>query len=679
MNHIMPTSRKLTASGESPIVAPLAALRDQVWSRLLGLVVGIAASYGSLAAAETDALKPAAIQTEDVPPIPAQLAARMRQYQNTRPAGFASWSPDGKGILIRTQFANSLQLHRVYEPGGRREQITFFEEPVDGGFIPKASDGAILLVMDRGGSENDQIYLLDRTKFTTTLLTDGKSKHSLEAIRDDGKLMIVGSNQRNGRDTDLFVADPRKSGFQRTLMEVKNEHWSVSDWSKDGKSLLLTRYVSINESYPALVDFETGKRRDLPLPGNGTAAIGAFEFTPDGKKAYIACDAESEFRRLGVLDLDSGKYEWLTSDIQWDVNGIKVHDESGKVAFTVNADGATQLYLLEQQSGGKHGRRELSIPTGIISSLGFSPDGKQLGFTLARPELPSDAYSIDVASGKLTRWTYAEVGGLDPAKFVSANRIRFPSFDGREIPGWYFRPRSASRDKKAPVLIKIHGGPESQAQPYFSDSTQFYVGEMGLAVLLPNVRGSAGYGKSYLQLDNAEKREDSVKDIGALLDWIAKQPELDASRVAVTGGSYGGFMVLSSLTHFGDRIKAGVDYVGICNFNTFLANTSAYRVDLRRAEYGDERDEKMKAVFERISPANHADKIVSALLVAHGKNDPRVPFSEAEQIAAKVRGQGRTVWTVFADNEGHGFNKKDNDDYLQAVEALFLKKSLGIE
>jgi dipeptidyl aminopeptidase/acylaminoacyl peptidase len=202
---------------------------------------------------------------------------------------------------------------------------------------------------------------------------------------------------------------------------------------------------------------------------------------------------------------------------------------------------------------------------------------------------------------------------------------------------------------------------------------------MGIAVILPNVRGSAGYGKTYLQLDNAEKREDSVKDIGALLDWIAKQPELDASRVAVTGGSYGGFMVLSSLTHFGDRIKAGVDYVGICNFNTFLANTSPYRVDLRRAEYGDERDPKMKAVFDRISPANQADKIVSALLVAHGKNDPRVPFSEAEQIVAKVRSHGRTVWTVYADNEGHGFAKKDNADYLRAVEAWFLKKSFGIQ
>ncbi|MBW8884331.1 MAG: S9 family peptidase, partial [Planctomycetia bacterium] len=369
---------------------------------------------------------------------------------------------------------------------------------------------------------------------------------------------------------------------------------------------------------------------------------------------------------------------WLTSDIQWDANSIEIDKDHGNAAFTVNADGASQLYLLERQESSNWKRRELQVPIGIVTSLEFSPDGKHLGFTLARPNAPADAHSIELATGKLTRWTYSEVGGLNPASFVTAERIRFPSFDKREIPAWYFRPRSASRDKKVPVLINIHGGPESQAQPFFSGTIQFYLNEMGIAVILPNVRGSAGYGKTYLKLDNAEKREDSVKDIGGLLDWIAKQPELDASRVAVTGGSYGGYMVLASLTHFGDRIKAGVDYVGICNFNTFLANTSPYRVELRRAEYGDEREGKMKAVFDRISPANNVDKIISALLVAHGRNDPRVPFSEAEQIVAKVRSRGRTVWTVYADNEGHGFAKKDNADYLRTVEAWFLKKSFNL-
>ena len=370
------------------------------------------------------------------------------------------------------------------------------------------------------------------------------------------------------------------------------------------------------------------------------------------------------------------KYTWLTEDIAWDISTITVEPNTGDVAFTVNADGATHLYLLPKSNGP---RRALKLPLGVVAGVEFSPDGKQLGFTLARPDAPADAYSLRLAGNELTRWTFSEVGGLNPARFVSPTRIQFRSFDDRSIPAYYYKPRTATPQKKAAVLINIHGGPEAQYQPFFSGPSQFFVNELGLAVIHPNVRGSNGYGKTYLKLDNAELREDSVKDIGALLDWIATQPDLDASRVAVSGGSYGGYMVLASLTHFGDRLRAGIDVVGIANFLTFLEKTAAYRVDLRRAEYGDERDPKMRAAFERISPLNNADKIRSALLVVHGRNDPRVPFYEAEQIATKVRASGRPVWTVFADNEGHGFAKKDNSDYLRAVEVLFLRQHLDLE
>ena len=643
-----------------------------------GLVVFLAIGATSYAA-EGDPLKPPAIVTQDVPIVPSEFAARLTQYQNARAAGFAGWEPTGEGMLIRTRFGNSLQLHRVYEPGGRREQITFFDEPVDGTFIPETKDEAILLTMSAGGNENDQIYLLDSSNFKTTLLTDGKSRNRIDALRDDGEQMVIASNQRNGRDTDLYLADPRKPGSMRMLMEVSGEFWGVADWSQDGETLLLARYVSANESYLALMDVESRRRTDLPLPGDEKAAVGSADFAPDGKVAYVTTDALGEFKRLARLDLESKKYVFLTDDIPWDVSSIAVDEETGRVAFTVNADGASQLYLLNPVDPGKLERQQVELPVGVVASLEFSPDGKHLGFTLARPDAPADAYSVNVGDGKLTRWTFSEVGGLNPDSFITPSRIQAKSFDGRMIPAWYFKPRSAAANHKAPVLIQIHGGPESQAQPYFSGTTQFYLNELGLAVVVPNVRGSSGYGKTYLRLDNAELREDSVKDIGAILDWIADQPELDSSRVAVSGGSYGGFMVLASLVKYPDRIKAGIDIVGIANFTTFLTNTAAYRVDLRRAEYGDERDEKMRAFFERISPANHAEKISSALLVAHGKNDPRVPFSEAEQIAAKIRALNRPVWTVFAENEGHGFSKKDNADYLRAVEAYFLKQNLAIE
>jgi dipeptidyl aminopeptidase/acylaminoacyl peptidase len=657
--------------------------------RIVGLCLAVGfvppLEFRTAAAQQSDPRRPAAIETEEVPVVPPEVFERLRQYQNMRGAAFHGWAPDGSGILIGTRFGNSSQLHRVYEPGGRREQITFFDEPVSGGFIPKATDGAMLLSISRGGDENYQVYLFDRQNYSTTLLTDGKSRNGLGPILDGGAKMIVSSNRRNGRDTDLYIADPRRPDSLEMIFQTDGEFWGAADWSRDGKTLLLARYVSINESYFALLDVETRKRTDLPLPADGKVAIGSLAFSPDAKSIYLTTDALGEFRRLGRFDLATQKYHWLTDDIDWDVTDVVVEPQSGAVAFVVNEDGASRLYLLDANRATASAaeavpqRRELKLPLGILSGLEFSPDGKSLGFTLSRPDAPSDAYSLRLSDNHLTRWTFSEVGGLNPDTFVEPTRIKFRSFDDRMIPGYYFRPRGATPQKPAAVLINIHGGPESQYQPFFSSSVQYYVNEQGLAVICPNVRGSSGYGKTYLTLDNAELREDSVKDIGALLDWIAEQPELDASRVAVSGGSYGGFMVLSSLVHFGDRIKAGVDVVGIANFITFLETTSAYRQDLRRAEYGDERDPKMRAVFERINPSANAHKIRSALLVAHGRNDPRVPFSEAQQIAEKVRAQSRPVWTVYADNEGHGFSKKDNADYVRAVEVMFLKRHLALE
>lgn len=645
---------------------------------LLPVLLGLLNS--SAAEQPADALRPAAIVTAEVPAVPPELAARLQQYQNTRGAGFAGWDPAGDGILIRTRFGNSLQMHRVYEPGGRREQVTFFQEPVDGGFIPEAKDEAMLLSASAGGSENNQLYLFEPEKFRTRMFTDGKSRNHIHAVRRDGSRMVVASNKRNGRDTDLYLVNPREPEKWDLMMQVEKEFWSALDWSPGGSTLLLKRTVSANESYLFLMDVATKEKTEIPHPTtadgvrDGPAAISSAAFSADGKYVLLVSDAVGEFQRLWSYDLTSRKHRAFFGAPLGDVVDLQVDPKSGRVVYTASVNSASEVYLSPPPDVQLTQPRKLAIPTGIVSSLEFSPKGDRVGFTLNKPNAPADAYHYDLEDGQLTRWTYSEVGGLDPSSFVKATAIEFPSFDKRQIPAWYYKPKTASADKKAPVLIQIHGGPEGQSQPYFSGTTQFYLNELGVAVILPNVRGSTGYGKTYLKLDNAEKREDSVKDIGALLDWIKEQPELDASRVAVTGASYGGYMVLASLVHYGDRIKAGIDNVGIANFITFLETTAGYRVDLRRVEYGDERDPEMRKVFERISPANHAEKIRSALLVAHGKNDPRVPFSEAEQIAAKVREQGRPVWTVFAENEGHGFAKKDNADYLRAVEAMFLMK-----
>lgn len=640
------------------------------------LLAPTAAATRTSADEPADPRRPAAITTTGVPTLPAELVARLAQYQNVRPTVFQGWSPDGNGILIGTRFGNAIQLHRVYTPGGRREQITFFEEPTAGRFIPGKDRNALLATMSAGGNEDFQIHLVDLANYRTALLTDGKSRNQLGPVADDGKQMIVSSNRRNGKDMDIYVADTRQPDSLRKVLETKDEFWTPSDWSPDGKALFMIHYVSINESYPALLDVESGKLEKLELPGEKPVAIGSAKFSKDGKKVYLTTDAGGEFHQLTEYDLASKTYKTLVDNIPWDVEAIEVSRETGRVAFVVNEDGASKLYLLD------NGEPEaLDVPLGTIAGLEFSPDGAQLGFTLARPDAPADAYSIVVGGpsreeGKLTRWTFSEVGGLDPNGFVKPDRIAFETFDGRKIPAYYFRPKNAGQDQPVPVVIHIHGGPESQYRPVFSGTAQYYLNELGFAVIYPNVRGSAGYGKTYLKLDNAERREDSVKDIGALLDWIAKRPELDAQRVAVEGGSYGGYMVLASLTHFPDRLRAGTDVVGIANFITFLEKTAPYRRDLRRAEYGDERDPAMRAAFERINPTANASKIRSSLLVIHGKNDPRVPFFEAEQIADIVKKQDKPVWTVYADNEGHGFAKKDNRDYMAAVMALFLSEQL---
>ncbi len=660
--------------------------RSKLTQTLSQYAMGLAGTLACLATMHetpkvfaADAPRPAAIEVEEVPGVPAELVQHLRMYQNIRGAAFGGWDPAGKGMLIRTRFGNSAQLHRVYEPGGRREQITFYDEPCGGRFVQGTKAEKYLLGMSSGGNENNQVYVFDRGEYKTRMVTDGKSRNSAGPMREDGSKVIISSNARNGKDTDLFTLDlTKEDAALQPLLEVKDEFWSAADWSVDGKTILLSKYVSANESYPAVLELESGKRTMLPLVKEGLkAAHGPMGLLPDGKSALVASDAIGEFRQLYQLSLKEGTYKPLTADIAWDVEELAIDTKTGQAAFTVNEDGSSRLYWLVPQKDGSFARKTLEVPLSILGSLEFSPDGKHLGMSLSRPDAPADVYSLELATGVVTRWTFSETGGLDPRKFVLPKKIAFKSFDGLSIPAYYYPARREGKEGKAPVLVMIHGGPEGQSQPYFSGMVQYFAGELGVSVILPNVRGSTGYGKTFLKLDNAELREDSVKDIGALLDWIKEQPELAADKVAVSGGSYGGYMVLASLVHYGERIKAGVDIVGIANFNTFLANTASYRVDLRRVEYGDERDEKMREVLTRISPANQADKIRSALMVAHGKNDPRVPFSEAQQIAEKVRSHGRPVWTVYAGNEGHGFSKKDNSDYLQAVQVMFLQQMLG--
>lgn len=638
-------------------------------------------AFAARTSAEEDPARPAAIETTSVPKVPQEILKQLASYQSIRGVGFAGWSPTNDGMLIRTRFANTAQLHRVYMPGGRREQITFDKEPVKGRFIKHATDGVMLLSKSDGGNEQFQVLSFNPKTHSIQRLTNGKSRNSATVTSPDGKQVIIHSTMRNGRDSDMYISDARNGGTMELLFSTNQELWYTADWSSDGTKLLMGQHVSANESYLGLFDLKTKKHTKIVLPGStgdkavdGKISSKPVGFTLDVKAFYLTSDLNSEFSRLGRYDIETKKLTWLSGDIDWNVEDVAIHKETGRVAFVVNEDGSSKLYVLEEDKP-----RMVDLPMAIINGLEFSPDGKTLGLTLSPPNGTSDAYSIDFKTGKLTRWTFSELGGLNTDEFILPTRIHYKSFDSREIAAFYYKPQKASKKNPAPVFIKVHGGPESQTRPYFSREAQFLCGKLGVAYIAPNVRGSKGYGKTFLKLDNWEKREDSVKDIGALLDWIKEQPDLDENRVMISGGSYGGYMVLASLTHYPDRIKAGIDSVGIANFITFLEKTKAYRRHLRRVEYGDETDPKMRAFFERINPTANAHKIKAALMVVHGTNDPRVPFFEAQQIAGIVKSKGLPVWTVYATNEGHGFRKKDNRDYLKAVELMFVKKFLELE
>lgn len=626
---------------------------------------------------------PASIAARNVPSIPKERVADLLPYENIRTAILADWHPTERKIYIRTRFAQSTQLHEVAMPMGNRRQLTFYNDPLFWVAARPSAADQVVYAVNEAGAENFQFYLLDRATGRAQRFTDGKSRNMSPLWSRDGKLLAWASNARNGRDFDIYMADPAKPGSERRVADFQGQ-WTPLDWSPDGRRLLLSEDISANESYLHWVDVTTGAVKAItPRPADKKAETVSYQsgnWAADGQSIFTTTDRNGEFLQLVRLGLDNAVQAVISRDIPWDVQSFDISDDGALAAFFTNEDGFSKLHFADTRSGAALPSPEL--PPGVGTSLGFRPGSHEVGFSLSWARSPSDVHSYDPDSRKLERWTASEVGGLNPEKFAVPELVRYPSFDEvapgkrRTIPAFVYRP-SADRFKgPRPVYIDIHGGPESQALPDFQGSKNYFVDELGVVMVVPNVRGSSGYGKSYLRLDDWKKREDSVRDIGALLDWVKKQPDLDASRVMVSGGSYGGYMVLAALVHYGDRIRCAFDTVGISNFVTFLENTSEYRRDQRRVEYGDERIEEMRLFLEKISPARQADKINRPLLVAQGANDPRVPLSESDQIVAAVERNGAPVWYVVGKDEGHGFQKKVNSDYMRVVMVEFIRQHL---
>lgn len=636
----------------------------------------MALSFGLVHAADLAA--PAALTLDGTPPVPQELVKVAGRYLEFRTAGFLGWHPKKREMLISTRFGETPQLHWVDHPGGSRQQLTFTVEPIVNAHIQPVTGAYAVFSQDTGGGEFFQLHRLDLTGpdlGKTTLLTDGRSRNTGAVFSRSGDRIAFSSTRRNGRDSDLWVMDPQRPDSAKLVLEVKGGGWSAGDWSPDGTRLAVLHQVSINEASLHLLDLATGTLRPVHPASDTKAAYGEPHFTKDGTGLLFTSDRGSEFLQLIRRDLASGRETLLTPQTSWDVEGFELAPDGKTVAVVSNEDASSVLRLIDSTTGKPTGPQP-RLPLGVITGLHWNEAGTELGFSLAHANAPSDAYSLDRKSGALTRWTRSETGGLDATRFRSPSVERTKSFDGRSISSLVYRPDPARFPGKRPVLVIIHGGPESQSRPVFQGRNNYHLDELGVALVYPNVRGSAGYGKTFLTLDNGFLREDSVKDIGAVLDWIKSQAEFDGARIGVTGGSYGGYMTLATLTHYSDRVKCGVDIVGISNFVTFLESTQEYRRDLRRVEYGDERDPAMRKHLLAISPSAQADRIRVPLMVVQGRNDPRVPVTESKQVVKAVRDAGGTCAYMEASDEGHGFQKKRNVDYQFFSTVEFWRKHL---
>jgi dipeptidyl aminopeptidase/acylaminoacyl peptidase len=614
--------------------------------------------------------KPAALVADGIPPVPAALAAKTRPYMEFRTAGFSGWHPTDKSMLIATRFANTAQVHRVAAPMAARKQLSFEVEPVPGAsWAPKKGD-VMVVQKDVGGNEFFQIYTLKDGQLT--LLTDGKSRNQLSAWSKDGELIAYSSTRRNGTDSDLYIMNPRDPKTDRMVAEVKGGGWTIAGFSPDRKSAIVIQYLSVTNTDPYLLDLATGAMKPIGDHAKDIA-YGAADFAPDGT-LWVTSDEGSDFQRLGTLDIATGKFTPRGPAENWDVDSFDIAPDGRFIAYVTNEAGIGRLKLLDPRTNSV--RRVDSLPAGIIGSVQIAEWG-DIGLTFTSARSAADAYSVNPDTLAVTRWTESETGGLDVTRNVEPQLIEVKSFDGLKVSGFLYRPDPRAFPGKRPLIMNVHGGPEAQSRPGFQGRTNYLLNELGIAIFYPNVRGSTGYGKTFVSLDNGPfKREDSVKDMGAFLNVLAKDPSLDASRFGLTGGSYGGYMCYAAAVQYSKLLRSTNCVVAISNFVTFLENTQSYRRDLRRVEYGDERDPKQRAKLMEISPLTRVNEIVKPMMVVTGGNDPRVPASEADQIIKAIRAKGGTAWHLLGTNEGHGFAKKENQDYNFWTSLMFWEQTL---
>jgi dipeptidyl aminopeptidase/acylaminoacyl peptidase len=628
-------------------------------------------------AQETSFAIPDRAKVDGLPPIPMSIVDAVSPYGQFRQARLLGWHPTERRLLISTAFGNVMQVHEVRSPGGARTQLTFFRDGVTGGASYAPSGRHVVFRKDTsGGGEAMQLFRYDLDSGRTTLLTDGKSRHGVPVWSHRRGLVAFYSTRRNGKDRDLWVMDPLEPASARMIAEVDGT-WDALDWSVSDKEVLAHQLIAgSTETRLWRIDVESG-RRVLVTPKGGNPArwsdpaTARAQFSADGRAVYALSDRDSEVTRLWRGDLATGKWRPLTGE------GVAIEAFSaapvGTVVAVVADRGATSELQFIDGIGVKP-RKVSSIPPGVISNLAWHGSGTTLAIEFAGARTFRDVYAVDVKSGRLERWTASEMGGATQDALPDAELVEWKSFDGRMIPGILYRPAKRFTGPR-PVMINVHGGPEARERPRALGRSNYFRNELGMAIIYPNIRGSIGYGKTYEHLDDGRNREDAVKDIGALLDWIATRPELDKNRVMLTGISYGGYVTLAAAIAYGDRIRCAFEGFGLSDFVAFLDGTDPARRRDRLAEYGDPADPAMRAFLKSISPLTHAAKLKIPLFIVQGAKDTRVPPDQAEAMVRAVRANGTPVWYAVYD-AGHEEFTQATNDFNQYAWVLFVQKYL---
>jgi dipeptidyl aminopeptidase/acylaminoacyl peptidase len=597
----------------------------------------------------------------------------IERYLNVRSAFGASFRADGT-LSFRMDTTGTPQVWTMPEAGAWPTQRTFYDERVTFA-SPSPERAETVFGMDEGGDERGSLFRLDDDGRITEL-TQPDAKHRWGGWSHDGDRIAFASNRREESVFDVYV-QPRDGtdGDARRLLE--GDGWlSVAGWSPDDSRLLVHEARSNVDTDVYVLDVASGALAALTgegVPGDGNTGDEAVRYKslswgPDGEYVYCCSDRDGDTLSLVRLDAADGTLETVVDGGTWNVDGVAIDDVTGRIAYSRNADGYTELTVGDLEGERIDPRPDPELPAGIAGGVDFDDGADRFAVTVTTDTHNANVYVVDVETGAAERWTQAPTAGIPESTFVESDPIRYGTFDGREIPGYLSVPETVP-EGGAPTIVDVHGGPESQRRPSFSAIKQYFLAH-GYAVFEPNVRGSTGYGREYAALDDVEKRMDAVADVEAAAAWLAARPEVDGDRLIAKGGSYGGFVTLAALTEYPDLWAAGVDIVGIANFVTFLENTGSWRRSLREAEYGSLEDDR--ELLESISPINSIDRIEAPLFVLHGENDPRVPVGEARQVAEAAEAAGVPVETLVFEDEGHGIAKRENRIEAHAAIIEFL-------